>query len=474
MPPTKSRGFFSKKERQNSLCKRFVSQSGSSGISFYGGMIFADGSKGGPDPVKASARGWLIWGAAALFYLYEFFVRVAPSAMEPELQRSFHLTAAGLGAAMGVYYTIYAPMQLLAGSFLDRFGAKFVLVPAAIICTSGCLLEVFGHTTFLLSTARFLQGFGSAFAFVGTMYLAAEWFPRTMLALLSGLTTSLGMAGAIIGNAGIADAVGRLGWRHSLIVATGVGVLVTLMILIFVPRKSRRRQERAKDVELERGPSILRSLKIVYSNPQSWFAGIVGTSLYMPLSVLGALWGEEYVSAITGADKVGAAGAVSMLYVGWLIGGPIAGWFSDHKGVRRNMLLVAGVLTFITTIVFVCIPRIPLAGAYVLLLVLGLFSCSQVVCFVTAVEHNPARVAGTAIAATNMLIMLLGGMGEWLFGVILDHFAGGSMSSNYPEAAYRKAILLLPAISAIGVVAAFLLKESYRRAEIPPGPVPMV
>jgi len=436
-------------------------------------MIVASSGRGNNGVGKASWRGWVIWLTAALFYLYEFFVRVAPSAMEPELQATFHLSAAALGAAMGVYYFIYSPMQLLAGSFLDRFGAKQVLVPAALICTLGCFLQAFGHTPFLLSTSRFFQGFGSAFAFVGTMYLAAEWFPRSMLGRLSGLTTSLGMAGAIIGNAGIADVVDRFGWRQALTVAGGVGIGITLLILLIVPKESRKQHARAKAAELDRGPDILQALRIVYSNPQSWFAGIVGTALYMPLSILGALWGEEYIMAMTGSTKVSAAGAVSMLYVGWLVGGPLAGWFSDHKGIRRNLLLTAGSLTLLVTLVVVLIPSLSITGAYALMLLLGLVSCSQVVCFVTAVEHNPPSVAGTAIAATNMMIMFLGGMGEWLFGVTLDYFGGGGDADRYPESAFRKAILILPLIAALGTAAAFFLKESYRKADPPTGPEPI-
>lgn len=376
---------------------------------------------------------------------------------------------------MGVYYTIYAPMQLMAGSLLDRLGARNILVPAALICTMGCFLEVLGHNDFLLSAARFFQGFGSAFAFVGTMYLAAEWFPHSMLAMLSGLTTSLGMAGAIMGNAGIARVVETLGWHTALIAAGFVGLLVTALIFFVVPQESKIRQERAKATELERGPSILMALKMVYSNPQSWFAGMAGTALYMPLSVLGALWGEEYISAVTGADKMEAAGAVSMLYVGWMIGGPIAGLFSDKTGIRRNMLLVAGILTLLITLWIVFVPKLSLVGAYALLLLLGFASCSQVVCFVTAVEHNHPGVAGTAIAATNMMIMLLGGMGEWAFGMLLDIFAGPSFhgTSGYPEAAYRKAILLLPIFAALGAAAAFFLRESFRKEEIPAGPEPI-
>ncbi|HEY8900307.1 MAG TPA: MFS transporter [Chthoniobacterales bacterium] len=440
-------------------------------------MIIADGPARPGEKVvtEVTLRGWFIWIAAALFYLYEFFVRVAPSTMEPELQRAFSLSAAGLGAMIGVYYTIYAPCQLLAGSLLDRFGARNVLVPAALVCTGGCFLEILGHSPFWLGAARFCQGLGSAFAFVGTMYLAAEWFPRSMLARLSGLTTSLGMAGAIMGNSGIARVVETLGWHRALLVAGFVGLGVTAIIFFVVPRESRHRQARAEKAELPRGPGLFASLKAVAGNPQSWLAGIAGTALYMPLSILGALWGVEYLMSITGGDKVAGAGAVSMLYVGWLIGGPIAGWYSDRSGQRRNLLLGAGVATLLVTLAVVLTPHISVTAAYALMLLLGLASTSQVVCFVTAIEHNPPAVAGTAIAATNMMIMLLGGMGEWAFGYILDLVTPGvgHPAAGYPEASYRKAILLLPLISAIGVAAAFFLTEARRKKPMPAGPEPV-
>lgn len=425
---------------------------------------------------KATLRGWSIWGAAALFYLYEFFLRAAPSSMEPELQKSFHLTAAGLGTAIGIfYYWIYSPVQLVAGSLLDRFGARAVLVPAALICTLGCFLENMGHSVFWLSAARFCQGLGSAFAFVGTMYLAAEWFPKVMLGRLSGMTTGLGMAGAIIGNAGIAHVVQTYGWHIALYVAGYIGLGVSALLFLIVPRDVRWRQAQAEKAELPRGPSLLQSLVIVYSNPQSWFAGIAGMALYMPLSILGALWGVEYIMSVTGGTKEAGAGAVSMMYVGWLIGGPIAGWYSDRTGVRRNLLFGAGIATLLVTLVVAFIPHLSVNGAYILMLMVGFASTSQVVCFVAAMEHNPPAVAGTAIAATNMIIMLVGGMGEWAFGALLDWFAGGHLThGGYPEAAYRKAILLLPAISAIGLAAAFFLQEARRKKEIPPGPAPIV
>ena len=60
-------------------------------------------------------RAWAIWGAAAVFYLYEFFVRVAPSVMQEPLMKVMQVNAAGFGLAMGAYYYVYSPLQLVAG-----------------------------------------------------------------------------------------------------------------------------------------------------------------------------------------------------------------------------------------------------------------------------------------------------------------------------------------------------------------------
>lgn len=419
------------------------------------------GQVAGHDVQETSWRGWLIWGTAALFYLYEFFVRVAPSAMEPELQSHFGLSAEALGAAAGAYYFIYSPMQLFSGTIIDRFGAKRTLVVAALICSMGAFVEIMGAAPVLLSAARFLQGLGSAFAFVGTMYLAADWFPRSMLALLAGLTTSLGMAGAIIGNAGTAVMVETIGWRSALLAAGVLGIVIMALIALVVRRHPEAQAAKAATP----APHVLHALKVVWSNPQSWYLGIVGAALYMPLSILGALWGEDYISAVTGADKGQAATAVSMMYVGWLVGGPIAGLISDRYNARRVLLLGASVATCAVTILIALITDVSITGMYGLMLLLGFASTSQVVCFAAAVEHNPPEVTGTAIAATNMMIMLLGGLGEWGFGVLLDSFGAGSGASLDPQA-FRYAIGLLPAICIVGLGASLLLTEVPERETV--------
>ena len=98
-----------------------------------------------PDPRTGELQrggwySWLFWGIVAIFYLYEFFVRVTPNVILPQLGRDLDADAASLGSAMAFYLWIYAPSQLIVGWLFDRFGTKYLVSTAAIICGVGCVV----------------------------------------------------------------------------------------------------------------------------------------------------------------------------------------------------------------------------------------------------------------------------------------------------------------------------------------------
>lgn len=400
----------------------------------------------------------MIWGAAALYYLYEFFVRVAPSVMEPQLQKSFHLSPAMLGGALGAYFYIYAPVQLIVGWSLDRFGAKRVLVPAILCCATGCFLEAFGTTTWMLVAARLMQGFGSAFAFVGAMYLATKWFPANKLALLAGLTTALGMMGAIGVNAGLVEVVQTAGWRSTLIGSGVAGLFMAALAFAVIPHERPRHDEGLEEAVEEEVHSLWNSLRLVGGNPQTWLAAVIATSLYMPLTLLGALWGVQYIANVANETTVQASGAISMIYVGWLIFGPLTGWLSDRLGKRKVLLFASSVMTLLASILMLLFTSVPLWAVYGLMLLIGIASSPQTMAFVVAVEHNKRSVSGTAIAVVNMLVMLLGGLAMPLFGYILEWATPGHHEPFTPSA-YRTAMILMPLSMIISLLACFFLTE---------------
>ena len=107
---------------------------------------------------------WIFWGIVAVFYLYEFFVRVTPNVILPQISKELSLDPGTVGSAMSTYLWVYAPAQLVVGWLFDRFGTKFLVSSAAVICGIGCVLFAIAHTLGMAAAARGFIGFGSAFA----------------------------------------------------------------------------------------------------------------------------------------------------------------------------------------------------------------------------------------------------------------------------------------------------------------------
>lgn len=420
-------------------------------------------------PSGSSLRAWCIWVLAALFYLYEFAVRVAPSVMVDDIQMRYGLDAADFGASMSMYYHVYGPMQILVGLLLDYFGARYLLVAATCCVAVGCFIPFWLEGVWALTFARGVMGFGSAFAFVGAMYLATLHFPKNRLAFLSGLTTSLGMAGAIVGEAPLAKIVAILGWQHTFWYAGFLGLFVAFALYLVIPGRNA-----STSIAQEARAPFFQSLLAVMRNRQVWVIGIVACVLYAPLAVFADLWGVEYVQSITGADRIDSALATSMLYFGWLIGGPFVGFLSGKMGSDRNLLIVASLLTTVFLSIFLSFTSLPMAAVHGLLLAIGLSSSAQVVCFAAAIHASPQFAQGSAIAFTNMFVMLLGGMFQWLAGIILKacnttgptivKLAPVGSALSYAAEDFRLAMLMLPALGLLGVVLSFWIKPSEQMA----------
>ncbi|KKL20276.1 hypothetical protein LCGC14_2457090 [marine sediment metagenome] len=83
---------------------------------------------------------WVIWGLCAIFYFYEFVLRVSPSVMVDDLMNSFGITASAVGLLTSFYIYSYAPMQVPVGMLMDHFGVKKVLSIASLVCGFGAII----------------------------------------------------------------------------------------------------------------------------------------------------------------------------------------------------------------------------------------------------------------------------------------------------------------------------------------------
>lgn len=417
--------------------------------------------------------GWIFWGVAAFFFLYEYFIRVMPSVIMKELGCEFDASPVELSAALATYLWVYAPLQLVVGGFFDKFGAKFLVAGAALICGGGGI--VFGMAGDLhgVALAEGMIGIGSAFAFIGALYVATVWFPPSRLALIAGITTAVGILGQIIGQTPLEEAVKAFDWR-TVVLATGwIGIgLAVLLFVVIPPRPSWFHERFSEEEHVEY--SILRGILHVLGTWKVWVVGIISATLFLPLSVVAAMWGDAFMETAGGYTADEASFATIMLALGWLIGSPLVGIVSDRLGSRKWPLLIGSVGGGVAMLLFLWPSMFGYYGLLALMLVGGLFTSTQVICFAVVMELSPKVLRGTAAACNNFITMLIAAGLQVSVGWILTEemispalhpgqkhaVKAKDMIMNATPEEFRLAMMLIPALFVVAFILCLILPET--------------
>ncbi|CDZ75756.1 putative MFS-type transporter YhjX [Legionella massiliensis] len=402
--------------------------------------------------------GSLVCAVGAFFYCYEFVLRIIPGALQSELSAAFgHISATTFGQLSAFYYFAYSPMQLPVGMLMDRFGPRRLLTFACLCCALGSWM--FADTTSMLiaGSGRFLVGFGSSFAFVGVLSLALHWLPRRYFSLVAGLITTLGMLGLVYGEVKITDVAVTMGWQHVLTMMITIGAVLTVLIFLIVRDGPEGYAPHSHPL-----PEFFANVWSVLSSPQVWLIGFVGACLYTSLSVFGELWGKSYLEQAHHLTKVEAAKTVSAMFLGWAVGAPIAGFYSDSSGRRVLPLVVGAVLAFICISIVLYYPGLSYTWLNILLFLYGVFSATEIIVFIMAKENSGAKLSGTVFAAVNMIVTLGGVVFQPLVGKLLDTFGDSGIVAGehiYTVVDYQLALSILPISLLFVTILAFFMKD---------------
>ncbi len=408
---------------------------------------------------------WLIWVLGAAFFFSEYLGRVAPNVIVAELSQEFHLTALMVGALSSTFLWPYIVMQMPVGMLVDRYGPHKLLTFTAAVCGLGCMTFAVAHGLFVAQIGRFLMGFGAAFAFVGALKLATMWFSPTRFGLLAGLTQALGMLGAALGAGPLSVLVEGLGWRKTMWLIGGILMLVALLIGLIVrdnhigPHGERETTSQSL-IPISFWDAFTRVLK----NPQSWLNGFYVGLIYAPTGAFAEFWGTTYVQNNNGFDKVTAAVAISCIFLGWVVGGPLAGMLSDRIKRRKPVMYGSALLSLITMTAALYWPNLSVSTLFILMFLYGLANTGVGVSYALAGEINERKVAGTSLAFANMASIIIAAAFQPLIGWFLDLQWDGKLVDGapfYSIEAYRQAMLALPICLALGLISTFFVKETY-------------
>ncbi len=390
----------------------------------------------------------LYYVLAALFLLFEMGVQSSPGVMATGIMQDLQLSAGRFGLAMGCYFFSYTLMQIPVGLLFDRYPARRLLLLAVLICSVGVYFFAFGQGVGLLALARFFAGFGSAFAFVGVLVIANQWFSARHFALLVGIAQWVAAVGAMAGLMPLAYWVRLYGWRQAALLLAMIGAVLLVLILLFMRNKPVSQQA-------PRAPRAMASLRNVLGNRQTYWIGIYAFTAWMPMVVFAELWGVPYLSVRQHLSNEVSAQLCSLIWVGLAVMSPILGYVSDRRRHRQRYMVACSVMGLLSALWLLYTPAAASAQLVVMMLLIGGAAAGQILCFALIRDYFPERDLAVAIGLINMAVVVTGALFQPLVSALLQWHAGASAShglSTLSQADFVFALSVIPVCYVIGLV----------------------
>ena len=411
---------------------------------------------------------WAMWILAASFFFGHYFIRVIPSLVVEELMSDLSITITTVTALISCFLITYTGLQAPAGIMLDRYGSRAILSSMMLLGALSTYIFASTDIMWLSYVSRLMFGLCASFSFVGAIKLATNWFPPSKLALLIGLTQTMGMLGAAISNQVMPDVIDLIGWRYTmqyLAIALGVlGILLGLFVRNKPGQCFRGRDKKTdKDSKTEKAKevhdgAVMVVLKCKYTWLTAFFCGLI----FAPTVILPESLGVEYLRNVYALPKLSASRAMGYIFLGWAVGGPLTGLLSNKLG-RRAVMMYASLCcaALLSIILFV---ELKLAALSFACFSYGLANSGLVPAYTMAGELHPEKGTGLSISLSNMVTVLIGMALMPVAGLLLDFLWTGEFlntgARHYTATVFKQAFMFLPILPILAFFCAYFSMET--------------
>lgn len=403
---------------------------------------------------------WMFVPLGLLFLLSQFY-RNSSAVIAVDLMRDLRLNAQSLGFLSSIFFYAFAFVQLPMGAAMDMFGAKKTLVFLALIGLVGVVLFGSAHTLSIALLGRALIGVGMACAFMGTLKLLINWYPKNTFGTASGLILSIGTLGVIAATAPLAEAVSEVGWRA---VFFGMA-MVHFLIIIWIVLKVRESPDKGLPnnmVHDSRGRETVASKRdflLVFKHPSFWLIAVTTYVRYGTYGAISGLWAGPFLREVYKFSLVKTGEYLLAFPLGFIFGGPVIGYLSDRILKNRKQVVFLGMVGYSLMMVPLCIGSWSLPHLLLLTLFagMGFFTSVGGIMYANIKELLPKRVSGLAMTGVNFFTMMGAATFQHGIGAFIKHLSGPTLLT--PMAFYWGFRICFIA-SLIGVVSYFFVRES--------------
>jgi MFS family permease len=387
---------------------------------------------------------YLIIFTAGLFFFCESILVNTFGTLSLDIMSDFHINAYELGKLSASY--LFANILLLfpAGILLDRVSVKQVLLLSIATCSVGAM--IFSQTVNIHTAIAciFISGMGGTFCFLGTMKLASRWFSTHKLAWITGLIITLAMMGGLVAQTPTALLANTFGWRSVFQILSVLEAMLCLASFFILKDSPKGHGFKDLPVDLK---TLWKSIQLAVKTPLNWFCGIFTSTMNLPVTLMGAIWGVPFLIQAHGFSRTQASSINALIFVGMIIGPTVAGSLSDYFKSRTKVMFF-GVIISLGLILNIIFLKTQSQWIYsILFFALGLFSSVQILGYTVLVERTAQAFTGASLSISCVLVMSGGTFLQPLFGKIMQHQWDGKLIAQtpvYSAEAYQSAMIIFP------------------------------
>mgnify|MGYP003951956859 CR=1 FL=1 len=403
---------------------------------------------------------WLVWFLASSFVFYKYILEVSPGVLGHHMMSYYHSTGFGLGNLIAAYFYAYMLMQLPIGMILDRLGPKRVVSACLLLCVFGTLLMAYAPYYSVAFIARFITGLGAAAAVLGCIKLISIWFPQSHFAMLVGLMMTIGMLGAVSGDAVVQYCLQYYQWQHLIALIAWLGLILLLVFFIAVSDK-KAPYSTVNNPEI---PNLWQGLKQVGLNKKSWILSVYSGLMFAPISAFSGAWGVPFLHNALHFSLSDSANMMSLIFYGFAIGAPLWGWLSDLWNKRKVFLWMATLSSLLFSFCIIYVPGLSLWIEGLLLFLFGFTISSFVVSFTMIREVNPLILTATATGFMNAFNSISSAQIDTWIGYLLDKHWTGALEQGqriYSLHSYYIGMSIVPLVILFALIMLPFVSETH-------------
>ncbi|NOE26756.1 MULTISPECIES: MFS transporter [unclassified Ruegeria] len=357
-----------------------------------------------------------------LGYVLSQFFRAFLAVLSLDLERDIGATPEDLAFASGLWFLVFAAMQIPVGWALDKVGPR--LTAAALLLVGGAggsAIFAVATSPLHVSVAMGLIGVGCSPVLMASYFIFAREYPPAKFATLAAVMLGVGSVGNLVASYPTALAVEWMGWRATMVGLAVISAAIALGIWLSL-------RDPAK-VDTEHKGSLLDLLK----EPALWLIMPLMLVAYAPSAALRGLWAGPYLNDVFGLSttQIGTATLVmgSAMIVGTFVYGPL-----DRVFGTRKWVIFTGNALGVVALTLLCVWIDHATWLSVLLLaIIGFTGASFPVIMAHGRAFVPPNLVGRGVTLLNLFG--IGGVGIAQFVTGRIHAATTQAGTTAPYTA---------------------------------------